>query len=388
MKLAPWPYFADDEVDAAADVLRSGKVNYWTGHYCKDFEQLYADYFGTRYAICVANGTLALELALVALGIQAGDEVIVPCKTFMATASSVVARGATPVVADVDLDSQALTVEMIEAQRTAKTKAIIVVHLGGYPADMPAIMAYAKQHNLWVIEDCAQSHGASIDGKMLGSFGHINAFSFCQDKIMTTGGEGGMVTTSDETLWKKAWAYKDHGKGYDVVYNTEHPPGFRWLHENFGSNFRMTEMQAAIGIKQLEKLPQWTELRNRNAMILYDAIKDFAALRTPLVPENMRHAYYKFYTFVVPENLKPGWDRDRIMQALNDRGIFCQVGSCSEIYLEEAFDANHLKPGQRLDNAQQLTQTSLMFLVHPTLTTEMMQKMADNIVAVMHEASC
>jgi len=197
-----WPYYAPDEVQAVTDVLLSGKVNYWTGQVSRQFEQAYADYLGVKHTIAVANGTLALDLAWVALGIGQGDEVIVTSRTFLASVSSIVLAGAKPVFADVDVDSQNITVDTIKAVLTPKTKAIICVHLAGWPCDMPAIMAFAREHNLYVIEDCAQAHGAQINGQAIGSFGDIAAFSFCQDKIMSTGGEGGLVATNNSDCWQ------------------------------------------------------------------------------------------------------------------------------------------------------------------------------------------
>ena len=246
---APWPSFSGEEADAVKNVLLSNKVNYWTGDESRKFEHEFAKWCGVSHAVALANGTLALDAALKALGIGPGDEVVVTPRTFIASISCVVNAGAKPVFADVDADSGNITAESIAKVLTSKTKAIICVHLAGWPCDMDPIMAVAERHHLKVIEDCAQAHGAVYKGRSVGSIGHIGAWSFCQDKIMTTGGEGGMVTTNDEILWRKMWAYKDHGKSYEAVYEREHPPGFRWVHESFGTNWRMLEVQAAIGRK-------------------------------------------------------------------------------------------------------------------------------------------
>jgi len=376
---APWPYFAQDEIAAATAVLKSGQVNYWTGQEGRLFEQEFAMLAGCRYAIALANGTLALELALYALGIGPGDEVIVTSRTFIASASCAVMRGAVPVLADVDPVSQNITVPTIAAVLTPKTKAIIAVHLAGWPCDMDPILALAKEHGLFVIEDCAQAHGATYRGRPVGSMGDAAAFSFCQDKIITTGGEGGMLTTNNKSIWEKAWSYKDHGKSYEAVYHRQHPPGFRWLHESFGTNWRLTEMQAAIGRAALSKLPVWSEQRRQNAAVLNRRLADLPALRVTLPPEEIAHAYYKYYVFVRPECLKEGWDRDRLMAAICEEGIPCLSGSCSEIYLEKAFERAGLGPPARLKTAQELGETSLMFLVHPTLVE---QDMADICLAV------
>jgi len=367
MSLAPWPYFAEDEKQVAQEVLESGKVNYWTGQQGRQFEKEFAEYIGADYAIAVANGTLALELCLIALNIGPGDEVIVTSRTFLASASAIVMRGATPVFADVDLDSQNITVDTIKQVITPKTKAIITVHLAGWPCDMPAIMSLAQEHGIKVIEDCAQSHGATIDGQQTGSFGDMAAFSFCQDKIMTTGGEGGMVTTNNKALWEKAWSYKDHGKSYDTVYNKQHPAGFRWLHESFGTNWRLSEMQSAIGRKQLLKLEGWIAKRNVLANLYTNFFSQYNFLRTPTAPKNIRHAYYKYYMFVDPAKLPDGWTRDMVIDKINEAGIPCMQGSCSEIYKEKCFDGTGFRPKQDLPQAKQLGANSILLLVHPTI---------------------
>lgn len=375
----PWPIFGQDEIDAVGAVLASGRVNYWTGEECRRFEEAFAAHCGTRHAISLANGTLALELALHALGIGPGDEVIVPSRTFIASASCVVARGAVPVVVDVDPVSQNLTADAVLAALTLHTRAIVAVHLAGWPCDMEPIMALAREHGIKVVEDCAQAHGATYKGRPVGSLGDCAAFSFCQDKIMTTGGEGGMLVTNDAGLWERAWAYKDHGKSYDAVFNRMHPPGFRWLHESFGSNYRMTEMQAAIGRLQLGKLPQWQLARTRNAAMLEQGFAGIPGLRITCPPDVIGHAYYKYYAFVAPDLLAPGWDATRINEAINAEGIPCFAGSCSEIYREQAFVDRGWAPAQRLPVAQRLGETSLMFMVHPTLGES---EMADTIAAV------
>jgi len=362
-----WPHFAEDAIEAAAAVLRSGRVNYWTGDEGRLFEREFAEYTQCRYAVALANGTVALESALRALGIGPGDEVITTSRTFIATASSVVAVGARPVFADVDPDSQNLTAKTIRAALTPATRAIIPVHLAGWPCEMDEILEVAGQFGLSVLEDCAQAHGATYRGRPVGSFGDVAAFSFCQDKNMTTAGEGGMVTTNSEGLWQRMWSYKDHGKSYDKVYNRTHPPGFRWLHESFGTNWRLSEVQSAVGRLALRKLPNWVATRRSYAAILTERLSRLPGLRVPSPPGHVGHAYYKYYAFVVPEDLAEGWNRDRIAQAIAAEGVPCTTGSCSEIYLEEVF-APLWRPPRRLPVARELGENSLMFLVHPTLT--------------------
>ncbi len=371
---SPWPSFTQEEADAASRVLLSNKVNYWTGSECREFEKEFAAWAGCEYAIAISNGTLALDVALKALNIGEGDDVITTPRTFLASASSIVTSGANPVFADVDLNSQAITAESIEAVLTPNTKAVIVVHLAGMPAEMDAIMALSDKYGFYVIEDCAQAHGAKYRGRSVGTIGHIGAWSFCQDKIMTTGGEGGMVTTNNKELWSKMWSYKDHGKNYDAIYNRQHPPGFRWLHENFGTNWRMTEIQGAIGRIQLQRMAEWTEKRQTNAAQIDMAVEGLKVVRRVQVPDYAEHAEYKHYLFVEPQHLAEGWTRDRIVDTMVEKGVPVYQGSCSEVYLEKAFDNTPWRPKERLPNAVQLGETSLMFLVHPTLTEAEMEK--------------
>ena len=382
-QFSPWPSFTQEEVDTVQDVLLSNKVNYWTGDECKKFEKEFSEFSGSKYAVALSNGTLALDVAFKALNIADGDEVIVTSRTFIASISSIVNAGAVPVFSDVDLSSQNITPDSIRSVITDKTKAIVCVHLAGWPCDMNEIMAIANEHDLYVIEDCAQAHGAKYKGKPVGSIGHISCWSFCQDKIMTTGGEGGMVTTNDESLWRKMWAYKDHGKSYEAVYEREHPEGFRWLHESFGTNWRMTEMQAAIGRIQLKRMPDWHENRLNNANSIWNAAKQCKGLRVPAIPDYIEHAAYKCYVFV-----KGDVDlRDKIMRDINEKGAPCYSGSCSEVYLEKAFYNTGFRPKERLPNARELGETSLMFLVHPTLTESEIQQTCDAIISVMNLAT-
>ncbi|ABR73479.1 aminotransferase [Actinobacillus succinogenes] len=383
----PWPSFTQEEADAVSRVLLSNRVNYWTGTECREFEKEFAAYVGTKYAIALTNGTVALDLALNALGIGAGDDVIVTSRTFLASASSIVTAGANPVFADVEPDSQVISRRTIEAVLTPNTKAIICVHLAGWMCDMDPIMDLAKEKGMYVIEDCAQAHGAQYKGKSAGSIGHIAAWSFCQDKIMTTGGEGGMVTTNDKDLWNKMWSYKDHGKDFDTVYNKQHPPGFRWLHNSFGTNWRMMEMQAVIGRIQLTRMADWTAKRIHNMERILDAFGDSSYFSVFRPTRDYVHAAYKCYVQVNPQTLPEGWSRDRIMQVINEQGVPCYSGSCSEVYLEKAFDNTPWRPAQRLPNAKLLGETSLMFLVHPTLSEESLDKTCAAITQVIKALS-
>ncbi|MFY0992438.1 DegT/DnrJ/EryC1/StrS family aminotransferase [Halomonas sp. C05BenzN] len=381
-----WPRFEEDELVAVSRVLRSGWVNYWSGEEGTSFEREFAAFHDVPHAVALANGTVALELALHALGVGPGDEVVVTPRSFMASVSCVVARGARPVFADVDPDSGNLTVESVRQVLTPRTRAIIAVHLAGWPCDLDGLRALADDHGLWLVEDCAQAHGATWRGRRVGSVGDVAAFSFCTDKILSTGGEGGMLLLRDEEHWRRSWSYKDHGKSWDAVH-AEHPPGFRWLHESFGTNWRLTEMQSAIGRVQLRKLPAWLARRRENAAVLAERLGGLPGLRVPRPPPEAESACYRFHAFVEPGALGPGRDRDAIVAAIQARGATCLHGGCSEIYRERAFDGTGFRPAERLPVARRLGETSLMFLVDHTLSIDTMHRVADAVEAVLHEAT-
>ncbi|MCE5253295.1 MAG: DegT/DnrJ/EryC1/StrS aminotransferase family protein [Actinomycetia bacterium] len=382
-----WPYHGPDEIEAASRVLASGLTNYWTGDNGRRFEEEFAAYHGVRHAVALANGTVALEAALAALDIGPGDEVIVPARTFVASATAVVLRGARPVFADVDRDSGNITAETITDVLTPRTRAIITVHLGGWPCEMDPILALARDRGLYVIEDCAQSHGARYKGQLVGSLGDIGAFSFCQDKILSTGGEGGMVVTNNEQYWQSAWSSKDHGKSWEAVYEREHPAGFRWVHDSFGSNWRLTEVQAAIGRVQLTKLEGWVKRRQDNALLLKRLLGDLEALRIPEPPPHVKPAYYRFYMYIRPDRLRHAWTRDRVLATLTEHGVPATSGSCSEIYRERCFADAGLQPATRLRIAQELGETSVALPVHPTLSGDRLGAWAESIRAVVRGAA-
>jgi dTDP-4-amino-4,6-dideoxygalactose transaminase len=386
--LSPWPNFSQQEAEAVARVIASNRVNYWTGEEGRLFERDFAEWCGTAHAVALANGTLALEVALKALEIGPGDEVIVTPRTFIASVSSVVRAGATPVFADVDRDSGNISPETISKVLSERTRAIIPVHLAGWPCDMPEISRLARPRGIGIIEDCAQAHGARIGGRSVGTFGDIGAWSFCQDKIITTGGEGGMVTTDEFELWSRMWSLKDHGKSWEAVYERQHAAGFRWVHESFGTNWRMLEVQAVIGRLQLAQLPAWTERRTKIANAIADALAPFdGAIRVPRPESDMTHAYYRLYAYIRPKGLKAGWDRDRIIDEVVARGVPLFQGSCSEVYLEKAFDGTPFRPADRLPVAKELGETSLMFLTHPTLTDVEVARICSVTQEVLLEAT-
>ena len=383
-----WPSFTEEEVDAVAATLRSNKVNYWTGTAGRQFETEFAAWTGARHAVALANGTLALDVALAALGIGPGDEVVVTPRTFIASVSSVMSVGATPVFADVDRDSGNISPATIAAVLTGRTRAIIPVHLAGWPCDMDGILALAAAHGLKVIEDCAQAHGARIGDRMVGSMGDVGAWSFCQDKIMTTGGEGGMVTTDDAALWSAMWSYKDHGKSWEAVYERPHLPGFRFVHDSFGTNWRMLEVQAVIGRIQIGRMTAWTSRRAAIATRLAEALGGFGqAVRVPLPTGDMIHAFYRLYAYVRPDGLAQGWTRDRIVAELAGHGVQVMHGTCAEVYLERAFDGTPWRPAERLPVARELGETSIAFLVHPTMDDGEVNRAVAVIGTVLSDAA-
>jgi len=344
--LPSWPHYSPEEMTAVQRVMASNKVNYWTGQEGREFEREFAKFSDSKYAIAVGNGTLALDLALQGLRIGAHngglayDEVIVTPRSFIASVSCVINAGAKPVFADVDIESGNISPATIKPIITNATKAIIAVHLGGWPCDMSAIMEIANTHEIKVIEDCAQAHGAKINGQSVGSFGHVSAWSFCQDKIMTTGGEGGMVTTNNHDLWDRMWSYKDHGKNWDAVYNRDHPPGFR----------------------------EWQARREKIAIAIHSILQKYEhIIRVPLPEEHYQHAYYRCYAYVKNENLPYDWTRDKIVNAITDLGAPAFQGTCSEIYKEKAFDGMNCRPLQSLEDTKKLGESSMMFLTHPNI---------------------
>ena len=387
-EFSKWPLFSPEEGDAVRNVLLSNKVNYWTGSECRNFEEEFAAYCNASFAVALSNGTVALELALKSMDIGVNDEVIVTSRTFIASASSIVNVGATPIFSEVDIDTQNITAEFIRPLISNKTKAIICVHLAGMPCEMKSIMQIAESEGLYVIEDCAQAHGAKYYGKSVGTFGHIGAWSFCQDKIITTGGEGGMITTNDKVLWSKIWSLKDHGKNNEKLSKQSIGQNFKWIHDSIGSNYRMTEMQAVIGRIQLKKLDYWIELRTKNAEKILKACESFPTSLNVFKPKkHIKHAWYKCYVFLKPDGLKSGWNQERIISLINNEGVPCFSGACPEVYLEKAFIDKNYGPENFHPNARKLGVTSLMFLVHPSLTQSEIDKTCQVIISAMGKAS-
>jgi len=383
--ISRWPFYEEDEIAAVGDVLRSSRVNALVhGDKCREFEQQFASYVGGAHAIAVANGTLALELGLRALGVGSGDEVIVTPRSYFASASCIVAVGAKPVFVDIDPLSQNINPDAIARMITPRTRALICVHLAGWPCDMKPIMLLCRHHGIKVIEDCAQALGAEYGGRKVGSFGDAAAFSFCTDKIMSTGGEGGMLILEDRATWERAWSYKDHGKNRERLFDQSGTNGcFRWLHDGFGSNYRLTEMQAAIGLLQLSKLPEWLATRRRNAAILDAALSEIPHLLVPRPPEEIRHAYYKYYCFLLGPSRDDGEERDALVNELRLAGIPAGSGSCPEMHRERAFEKDRPNEDPWTPVARRIGATSIMLPVDPSLTPEDMQQIASRFRSCM-----
>ena len=385
--ISSWPFYSEDEINAVSSVLSSGLVNKWFGNITNAFETEFAKYFNLKNALTTANGTLSLEAAYSAIDFKEGEELITTPRSFIATASSAVVKGARVRFADVDIDSGNITSNSIEPLINKKTRAITVVHLAGWPADIKNIAALAKTYDLDLIEDCSQAHGAKFEGKFVGTFSDISTWSFCNDKIISTGGEGGMISSRNSKYFQKIWSYRDHGKDKNLVENKSSVSSYNWLHSNLGSNIRMTELQSAIGRLQLTKLEGWIEKRKYNAQIFKSYLSEINSVRVPLPNKNIKSAWYKFYCYVVPKALKDGWSRDRIIEEITNSGFPAFSGSCSELYLEKCFKDFYKSPKRRLTVAKQLGETSLMFLIHPTITNKEIHNYASVARKVLKLAS-
>ena len=384
-----WPYYSQNEINRVSKILKSGKVNYWTGNECKNFEEVFKKKFKINYSIAVSNGTVALEAALKVLNLKKDDEVIVSCKSYQSSASAIVNIGAKPVFCDVNFNTQNIDVKYLEKKISRKTKAIICVHLGGWPCEMDKLVDIAKKNSLKIIEDCSQAHGAKFNKKYVGSFGDIAVWSFCNDKIISTGGEGGMIGIKKKKIWKKIWSYKEIGKNLDKVVKNKNKKnmGFAWVHDFFGSNLRMTEMQAAIGIIQLKKLDTTLRLRNKINKLIWKKLKQYKSIIIPDLSENLELAPYRCYVKLNFNYIKKKYNLKKIIKLLNKDQIICNEGSCSEMYLEKSFKNIGFSPSKRLPNASKLTKISLAFFINPLIKKSELNKKINHISAVFNSIS-
>ena len=396
MKLS-YPIFNKDISKKVLQVLQSGKVNYWTGNECKNFEKEFSDYHNIKYSSCVSNGSVALEIALKALNLKKTDTVIVTPRSFVISASCVINLGLKPIFGDVDHNGN-LNIEGIKKAYNKNVKAIIVVHLNGLSCDLDPILKFVRQKKIFLIEDCSQAHGAIYKGKKIGSFGHISTWSFCQDKIMSTGGEGGMISTNNKKLWLKLWSLKDHGKNYKKIFKKRNKNEFIWLHDDFGSNYRMTEMQAAIGREQLKFLDKQIKKRNLIANLYLNGLRDYY-LKYDILKRpdftfksqnsnknlnklyNFKHAFYRLNIFVNKNKI----NRNKLLKKLNEKKIKCGVGSCPEIYREKIFRKLNFFPKKRLINAKLLGETSIMFPINPNLSLTKVKTEINSIKKILNK---
>lgn len=381
-----WPRHEQDEIDAAMAVLQSGRVNALVhGDQTSALSRAFVDYCGGNFGFCVGNGTLALEVAMRALGIGEGDEVIVPARSFFATAGAVLAVGAKPAFADVQGHSQNIDPDSVERLITPRTRAILCVHLAGWPCDMERLRSLADRHGLFLIEDCAQAHGAAIGSQRVGSFGDAAAFSFCTDKIMSTAGEGGLVLFRNEAHYAAGFSYKDHGKNFAKMADGRGKAGeFRYIHDFPGSNFRLTEFQAAIGLRQLAKLPGWLAARRQNAEVLLERLAGDQRVQLPAPGDGITHAWYKFYLQLGGQDDIEAY-RTRIIGRLHAAGIPAGSGSCPDMSLEAAFEGLDVRRDGELPAARDLGKRTLMLLVDHTLNEGQMHRVADAVLAALEE---
>ena len=390
-----WPVFWDDEKQAVQAVLDSGHVNYWTGELGRRFQAEFAARMGVNDAIAVNSGTSALHVAMAAAGVGPGDEVIVPARSFIATASAVTNQFAVPVFADIDPDTHTISVDSVAERITSRTAAVIPVHLAGLPADMDALLGLARERGLAIVEDCAQAHGATYRGKNVGSLGTVNAWSFCQDKIFTTGGEGGMVGTNDAAAAEVARSFRDHGF-HEAERRSALARGAlnQYTHHRVGYNYRMTEMQSAIGLKALARLDWHLQRRRENAHYLTAGLRDLDEVLSP-APENpeSEHAFYCYYVTLNLTQLT--CSRDEFVRAVQAEGVRAARGTSAELYREPVYQGrvgygNTHHPFDSVDyaqvdcpNAKDIGQRSFRLEVFPTLQEEDLDDVLDAIRKVV-----
>lgn len=376
-----YPYYPPTLISKVSQTLNSGKINYWTGNEGIIFEKEFSNYVNNKYSIAVSNGSVALEIALKALNLKKNDKIIVTPRSFIISASCVHNLNLKPVFADVDINGN-LSIEGIKKSYTKSIKAIILVHLNGLPCDLDPIIKFAKKFKIKIVEDCSQAHGAIYKRKPIGSFGDVATWSFCQDKIISTGGEGGMISTNNKKIWKKCWSLKDHGKNYYSVFYKKHKLGFKWLHDNFGSNYRMTEVQAVIGRYQLKYLNSQIKIRNIIATKIIEALKIFWK-KYNLIQEinfkcsgcklknlkkkcnDCRHSFYRLNFFV---NINRR-EKLYLLNRLQNRNVNCNEGPCPEIYKEKIFKKLKFFSKKRLINTKHLGRKSIAYHINPYATS-------------------
>ena len=379
-----WPHHTSEEIKLVKKILASGKTNYLYGEYGKKFEKLFSKIIGNKYSIAVANGTIALEIAIKALNLPKKSEILVPSRSFFASASSVVQAGHTPVFTDVDYNSQNINLKYIKESITNKTKAILCVHLAGFPCDMFEISNFAKKNKLFIVEDCSQAHGAKIKNRSIGSFGDISCWSFCFDKIISTGGEGGIISTNSKIFFEYIWSYKDHGKNIYKYNKKTKLNKFRYIHDSFGTNGRLTEMQSAIGLLQISKLDVNIIKRNNICNFIINSFKDFNFIKFQKVPDKYLHSYYKLYFYIDFKLFKKNIKGNDLLYEFQNKKLKINSGSCPEIYLEKAF-INYKNRKNRFNNAKLLGLNSFAISIHHKMIKKDLIKITKSMKAIFRK---
>ena len=360
-----WPNFSEKLISKVNKTIRSGKINYTTGTYGKLFETKFSKFVGNKYSVAICNGTAALEVAIKSLELPKNSEIIVPARSFFSSASCIVNTGHVPVFADVDLLTQNISLAEIKKKITKKTKAIICVHLAGLPCDMNNIKKLANKKKIKIIEDCSQAHGASIENRQVGSFGDISTWSFCNDKIISTLGEGGMISTNKKNLYDFSKKYINHGTNQKSKKNFQK---FLYNKDLFGTNLRITEIQSLAGLEQLKNLKKIQKKRELFSKNFFDLISKYNNYFYSYFPsQKIKSAWYRFYFFVRSDIRNYKKVRFKIINDFNQNHIKCFTGSCPEIYLEKSFRKLKNFKFIRLKNCKILGETSIALDVNHTL---------------------
>ena len=331
-----WPNFSQNLIQKVVKVIKSGNINYTYGTQGKKFENFFSKYIGNKYSIALCNGTAALEVALKSLELPKKSEIIVPARSFFSSAACIVNTGHIPIFADVDLITQNISIQDVKKKITKRTKAIICVHLGGMPCDMYNLKKIAKKNNLKIIEDCSQAHGASIENKKIGSFGDISTWSFCTDKIISTLGEGGMISTNKKKLYEFCKSYINHGT--KLKNDKKNFNKFIYNKDSFGTNLRLTEIQSCSGLEQLKNLKKIQIKREKMSKDYFNLImKNQNHLYSYYPPQKTKSAWYRFYFFIKSDVKNYKKIRNKIIKNLKQKNLRCFTGACPEIYLEKSF---------------------------------------------------
>jgi dTDP-4-amino-4,6-dideoxygalactose transaminase len=365
MKKKNWPNYSRNLILKVNKVLKSGKINYTTGPYGKKFEKNFSKFVGNKYSVAICNGTVALEVAIKSLKLPKNSEIIVTARSFFSSAACIVNTGYTPIFADVDLSTQNISIENIKKKLSKKTKAIICVHLAGLPCEMNDISKLAKEKKLKIIEDCSQAHGASIDNRQVGRFSDVATWSFCNDKIISTLGEGGMISTNNKKIYNICKEYINHGTSNVQTKNSEK---FVYNKNSFGTNLRITEIQSIAGIEQLKDLKKIQKIREKISYNYFNIISRYRNfINCYMPPKNIKSAWYRFYFFLNPSIKNCQKVRFKIIESLKKNDVKCFTGSCPEIYLEKAFKKSKYPNVNRLKNCKILGETSIALDVNHTL---------------------